>query len=129
MKEIQELLSAYLNWFENPDETIPPALVDENVEIGFQLRGFASDRFICRFETEKVKFNVSLLVSNKSGEEDAEAIIKLALVSLNTPFEEKVCVRVNDQFANYNGGTLEDFLSLIDKFNVSVDGSKTIIYP
>ena len=129
MKEILDTLNVWLTWFENPDETLPPTLVAENAEIGVQLRGFASNRFICRFETEKVKFDVSLLVNDKSGEEDAEAIVKLALVSLNTPFDEKVRIEVLDELANYNGGTLEDFLSLIDKLNVAANGGDVVIYP
>ena len=129
MKEILDTLNVWLAWFENPDETLPPTLVAENVEIGVRLRGFASNRFICRFETEKVKFDVSLLVNDKPGEEDAEAIVKLALISLNTPFDEKVRIEVLDELANYNGGTLEDFLSLIDKLNVGAHGGKVVIYP
>ena len=128
MKEILETLNDWLTWFENPGEDIPPALVEENAAIGFHSHGFSSNRFVCQFETEKVKFDVMLLMNDKPGEEDAEAIVKLALVALNTPFDEKVEVRVSDRLADYNGGTLEDFLHLIDRINVSsLENCQTIL--
>lgn len=63
------------------------------------------------------------------GEEDAAAIVKLALIALNTPFDEKVEVSVSDRLADYNGGTLEDFLQLIDKTNVNSKENLEIIRP
>ena len=132
MKKILYTLNAWLDWFKEPDESIPPPLFDGDTEIGYRSHGFASNRFICRFETEKVKFDVSMLMNDKPGEEDAEAIVKLALISLDTPFTEQVQVEILDQFANYNGGTLEDFLAQIDRVGVgtaeSAEGCQ-IIYP
>ena len=117
MKEILDTLNEWRTWFENPGETLPLPLVEENAIIGFNSRGFNSNRFICQFETEKVEFDVALLMNDKPDEEDAAAIVKLALIALNTPFDEKVEVRVSDRLADYNGGTLEDFLHLIDKIS------------
>ena len=129
MKEILYTLNAWLDWFKEPDESIPPPLFDGDTEIGYRSHGFASNRFICRFETEKVKFDVKLLMNDKSGEEDAEAIVKLAMIALNTPFDEKVEVDVSDRFADYNGGTLEDFLRLIDRINSGSLGNVEITRP
>ena len=129
MKEILDALNEWLAWFENPDETLPSVLVEENAVIGFNSHGFSSNRFICRFETEKVKFDVKLLMNDKSGEEDAEAIVKLAMIALNTPFDEKVEVDVSDRLADYNGGTLEDFLRLIDRINSGSLGNVEITRP
>lgn len=128
MKAILDTLNDWQTWFEAPGETLPSALVEENAVIGFSSHGFSSNRFVCQFETEKVKFDVTLLMNDKPGEEDAEAIVKLALVALNTPFDEKVEVRVSDRLADYNGGTLEDFLHLIDRINVSsLENCQTIL--
>ena len=129
MNEIIETLNDWLTWFENPNDTIPSALVEEHAQIGYESRGFNSNRFLCRFETENVVFDVSLLMNDRPGEENAAALVKLALIALHTPFHEKVEVRVSDDFADYNGGTLEDFLNLIDKLQVGAHDTDTIIYP
>lgn len=129
MNEIIETLNAWLTWFETPGETLPPALVEEYAQIGFESRGFNSNRFICQFETENVVFDVNLLMNDRPGEENAEAIVKLALIALHTPFDAKVEVRVSDDFADYNGGTLADFLNLIDRQNLTRERNKTIIIP
>ena len=129
MKEILDTLKEWLAWFENPSETIPMALVEENAIIGFNSHGFSSNRFICQFKTEKVEFDVALLMNDKPGEEDAAAIVKLALIALNTPFDEKVSVTVSELLSDYNGGTLEDFLLLIDKINASSCGDGQVIRP
>ena len=129
MKEIVDTLNEWLAWFENPGETLPSALVEENAVIGFNSHGFSSNRFVCRFETEKVNFDVELLMNDRPGEEDAEAIVKLALIALNTPFAEKVEVSVSDRLASYNGGTLDDFLRLIDRVNAGSLKSGELIRP
>ena len=129
VKEILDKLNEWLAWFENPGETLPPALVGESAVIGFNSHGFRSNRFICRFETEKVDFDVELLMNDKPGEEDAEAIVKLALIALHAPFDEKVKVRVADGLADYNGGTMADFLRLIDKVNTGALAHEQIIIP
>lgn len=129
MKKILEALNEWLAWFESRGEEFPPALVEENAVIGFDSHGFSSNRFVCRFEAEKVGFDVELLMNDRDGEEDAEAIVKLALVALATPFDEKVEVSVSDRFASYNGGTLEDFLHLIDRISVSSPKNGEVICP
>lgn len=129
MQEILDTLNEWLTWFENPGGALPPALVEENAVIGFDSHGFRSNRFVCRFKTEKVAFDVALLMNDKPGEEDALAIVKLALIALHTPFDEKVEIRVSDGLADYNGGTLEDFLCLIDKVSIRSRGSEQIIIP
>ena len=129
MNEIIETLNAWLAWLENPGETPPPALVEEEAQIGFESRGFNSNRFICQFETENVMFDVSLLMNDRPGEENAAAIVKLALIALHTPFDEKAEVRVSDGLADYNGGTLADFLNLIDRLQIGAHAAYTIIHP
>lgn len=129
MNEIIETLNDWLTWLENPNDSLPSALVEEHAQIGYESHGFSSNRFICRFENENVVFDVSLLMNDRPGEENAAALVKLALIALHTPFHEKVEVRVSDDFADYNGGTLEDFLNLIDKHQVSAHGASEIIYP
>ena len=129
MKEVLDALNEWLTWFENPGETLPPALVEENAVIGFNPRGFSSSRFVCRFGTEKVDFDVELLMNDKPGEEDALAIVKLALIALHTPFDEKVEIRVSDGLADYNGGTLEDFLRQVDEANIRSTANEQIIRP
>lgn len=129
MDEILDTLNSWLTWFENPGEALPPALVEEHAQIGFCPCGFNSNRFICQFETKKVTFNIELLMNDKTDEENVAALVKLAVIALHTPFSEAVVITVTDASADYNGGTLEDFLSLIDKTRSSPRGNNQIIYP
>lgn len=129
MDEILNTLNSWLIWFENPSEPLPPALVEENAQIGFCSCGFNSNRFICQFETEKVTFDVTPLMNDKPGEENAAALVKLAVIALHTPFEEPVEIKVTDASADYNGGTLDDFLTLIDKLRAPSQGKSQVIYP
>ena len=129
MNEIIEMLNDWLTWLENPNDSLPSALVEEHAQIGYESRGFSSNRFICRFETENVVFDVNLLMNDRPGEENAAALVKLALIALHTPFHEKVEVRVSDDSADYNGGTLADFLNQIDKLQIGAHGAAEIIYP
>lgn len=129
MDEILSTLNDWLIWFENPGETVPPALVEKDALIGFSPRGFQSNRFICRFETEKAAFDVEMPMNDRTDEEDAAAIVKLAMITLSTPFQEKVTVSVSDELAYYNGGTLEDFLHLIDKLSAGASENRELFYP
>lgn len=129
MNEIIETLNDWIAWFENPREDLPMALVSDSATIGYHDCGFCSNRFICRFETEKVSFDVALLMNDRDGEENAAAIVKLARVALATDFDEKIRVRVTDEIADYNGGTLDALLSLIDRLRLTAHTGEKIIYP
>lgn len=129
MDELIDTLKAWVDWFENPEGELPAALTEETAQIGIEPHGFNSDRFLCRFETENATFDANLLITDKDGEENTLALAKLALIVLNTAFDEKVNIQVDDDFADYNGGTLEDFLALIDKLTVGTDDALRVIYP
>lgn len=130
MNEIKEVLNEWLDWFETPKENLPIVYDEEKARIGYVNRGFVSSRFICNFDTELVKFEVEILVADKEGEENAAALVKLALVALDTNFPEKVVVSVDDVVADYNGGTLDEFLLAIDKAReLTISTTQTIIYP
>ena len=129
MPELKQTLQTWMEWLENPGETFPPALVDGDTVIGYHSRGFNSSRFLCRFKTDQVTFDVAILMTDRQEEEDAAALVKLALIVLSTPFDEPIDIHVTDSIASYNGGSLEDFLLLLDKYAIGQDGAQHIIYP
>lgn len=129
MSELTDTLQAWMEWFETPGDTLPPALIDGDTIIGYHSRGFNSNRFLCRFKTEQVSFDVEILMNDRQEEENASALVKLAIIVLNTSFDEPIDIRVNDAVASYNGGSLEDFLLLLDKRTLVQEEGLHIIYP
>ncbi|MCQ2368428.1 MAG: hypothetical protein MJ109_05410 [Kiritimatiellae bacterium] len=129
MNEILEALEAWRQWFEHPEEELPADYFSDTAEIAFVSSGFNSSRFICSFDTEKVKFDVAILMTDKEGEENAAALVKLAIISLRSTLDEKVEVKVDDVVADYNGGTIEDYLLLLDKESLNDVAGLRVIYP